>query len=103
MRIVLKILIPLQISKMINEVLFFILRFEISVADNGPGFDPDAPQTDDCRTHIGIQNVRDRLQHACSGALRIESDPATGTVVTIVIPKKQLKQEKKHADIRHRR
>ena len=63
-------------------------RIEISVADNGPGFDPDAPQTDDCRTHIGIQNVRDRLQHACSGALRIESDPATGTVVTIVIPKK---------------
>ena len=78
-------------------------RIEISVADNGPGFDPDAPQTDDCRTHIGIQNVRDRLQHACSGALRIESDPATGTVVTIVIPKKQLKQEKKHADIRRRR
>ena len=78
-------------------------RIEISVADNGPGFDPDAPQTDDCRTHIGIQNVRDRLQHACSGALRIESDPATGTVVTIVIPKKQLKHEKKHADIRRRR
>ncbi len=69
-------------------------RYEISVADNGPGFDPDAPAPDDGRTHIGIRNVRKRLQHVCGGELRIGSDPEAGSVVTIVIPKKRVKQEK---------
>ena len=61
-------------------------RFELSVEDDGPGFQPEVtPQ--DGRSHIGIQNVRSRLKWACGGTLRIESAPGRGTVATIVLPK----------------
>lgn len=63
-------------------------RYEITVADDGPGFDPEAPVlADDGRDHIGIANVRDRLQQISGGSLRIRSEQGKGTVVTIVIPK----------------
>lgn len=59
--------------------------YEVSVRDNGPGFDPDS-LPDDGETHIGIQNVRDRLEKVSSGILRIESSDQ-GTIATIIIPK----------------
>lgn len=65
-------------------------RYEITVSDDGPGFDPDAPiLADDGREHIGIANVRDRLVQVSGGILRIASELGKGTVVTIEIPKKQ--------------
>lgn len=67
-------------------------RYEITVADDGPGFDPAAPLlADDGREHIGIANVRDRLEHVSGGILRIQSEPGNGTLATIDIPKKQVK------------
>lgn len=62
-------------------------RYEITVTDNGPGFDPEAPQKDDGRSHIGVKNVRDRLAKMCGGTLTIRSAPGQGTRVTITIPK----------------
>lgn len=68
-------------------------RYEITVTDDGPGFDPAAPvPTDDGRPHIGIPNVRDRLRRVCGGELRIESEIGKGTTATIILPKK--KEEK---------
>ena len=65
-------------------------RYEITVADDGPGFDPEAPVlADDGREHIGIANVRERLKQISGGALRIRSEKGKGTVVTIELPKKQ--------------
>ena len=65
-------------------------RWEITVADDGPGFDPEAPVlTDDGREHIGISNVRDRLERISGGTLQIRSAPGSGAVVTIAIPKKE--------------
>ena len=69
--------------------------YEISVSDDGPGFDPTV-KPDDGRNHIGLENVRARLGRLCSGDLRIESAPGQGSRVTIVLPK-----ERDHADIRH--
>ena len=64
-------------------------RYEITVEDDGPGFDPKAPMlADDGRDHIGIGNVRDRLRQI-GGDLHIQSEPGKGTLVTIEIPKKQ--------------
>lgn len=65
-------------------------RYEVTVTDDGPGFDPDAPDLpDDGRAHIGIQNVRERLSRVSGGALRIESEKGKGTVAVIIIPKKE--------------
>lgn len=63
-------------------------RYEVSVTDDGPGFDP-AAQLQDGRQHIGLQNVRERLQTMCGGELCIQSSPERGTTVTILLPKER--------------
>ena len=55
------------------------------VADDGIGFDMSAPA--DGKKHIGIRNVRERLQAMCGGSLTIESQPGAGTRAVIRIPK----------------
>lgn len=63
-------------------------RYEITVTDDGPGFDPaNHKPKNDGRAHIGIQNVRERLRSVCGGELRIESKPGEGTRATLVLPK----------------
>lgn len=58
---------------------------EITVTDNGAGFDMDKLDKED-RVHVGLQNVRKRLQIQCGGSLKIESSPGNGTRVTLAIP-----------------
>ena len=55
----------------------------ITVEDDGPGFDPSAI---DEESHVGIRNVRDRLEMMCDGTLEIYSKPEHGTVITVKIP-----------------
>ena len=62
-------------------------RYEITVTDTGPGFNPEKQLKDQGRSHIGLQNVRERLTQMCGGALDIASAPGKGTCVTITIPK----------------
>jgi len=65
-------------------------RYEVTVEDDGPGFDPEAPVlSNDGREHIGIPNVRERLEQMKGGALRIRSVAGKGTLVTLEIPKAQ--------------
>ena len=61
-------------------------RYEITVSDDGPGFDPEQ-EIRDGRSHVGLANVRERLQRVVGGSLRIESAPGAGTKAVIVIPK----------------
>ena len=61
-------------------------RYEVSVQDDGPGFDP-ARMPDDGKPHVGIENVRERLMQVCGGTLVIESAPGAGTTATIRLPK----------------
>ena len=61
-------------------------RFEITVTDDGPGFDPGR-EIQDGRSHIGLANVKERLQRAVGGSLYIDSAPGDGTRAVIVIPK----------------
>lgn len=60
--------------------------YEIQVSDNGVGFDPNE-QPADGRSHIGIANVRSRLNSMCHGTLDIISAPGKGTTAVIRIPK----------------
>ena len=62
-------------------------RYEITVRDNGPGFDPTKPPKQDGRSHVGVQNVRERLARMCGGSMSVESAPGKGTTVTITLPK----------------
>ena len=57
----------------------------ICVSDDGVGFDVSG--LTDTKKHIGIRNVRERLQAMCGGSLTIESQPGTGTRALIRIPK----------------
>ena len=57
----------------------------ICVSDDGVGFDVSG--LTDTKKHIGIRNVRERLQAMCGGSLTIESQPGIGTRALIRIPK----------------
>lgn len=61
-------------------------RYIITVEDDGMGFSPK-PQNADERTHIGIENVRQRLRAMCGGDLEIVSMQGKGTVATFILPK----------------
>lgn len=61
---------------------------EIIVADNGTGFDPERVESLE-GSHIGIRNVRERVQTMCGGSVEIDSRPGEGTTVTIRIPEEQ--------------
>ena len=59
--------------------------FEVVIEDNGPGFD-QTREPEGERSHIGIENVRQRLELICKGELFIESIPQKGTKVTVKVP-----------------
>ncbi len=62
------------------------LSYRVTVRDDGVGFDVTVTRQDG-RSHIGIQNVRDRLEQMRGGSLVIVSTPGKGTVATITVPK----------------
>ena len=84
---------------------------EITVRDDGVGFDPDEKPDDKAgqditaehdknddrsqsnnkgtgRTHIGMENTKKRIEEMCGGTMTIESKPGEGTTVKILLPKK---------------
>ena len=67
-------------------------EYVVSVVDNGPGFDTsvlEAMEDDDSPNHIGILNVRERLQRLSGGTLEIRSTIDYGTEAIIRIPKER--------------
>ena len=63
-------------------------HYEVKVIDNGPGFDPNESKKDGI-SHMGLYNVKERLQRICGGKLEIWSELGKGTIVTMILPKKQ--------------
>lgn len=63
--------------------------YSVIIEDNGIGFDPQNPDytPDDNRSHIGIQNVTNRLRAMVNAEIIIESEIDVGTKITIKIPK----------------
>jgi sensor histidine kinase YesM len=62
-------------------------NYKIHVIDDGPGFMVDQIP-DDGMSHMGINNVNDRLKRVCGGELVIDSVLGRGTDAVITIPKK---------------
>ena len=59
------------------------------MSDDGPGFDPEA-DVDDRRMHVGLQNVRERLERVCDGSVEIHSVIGKGTTARIILPKEDM-------------
>lgn len=64
-------------------------EYRIIVIDNGCGFDTTQPP-DPSREHVGLKNVRTRLELMCGGKLSIQSTPGSGTISTVHIPAKMM-------------
>ena len=75
------------------------LGYQITVSDDGPGFDTRILQSEDFygresagtikvngRSHVGLKAARHRLEHFCGGKLTVQSEESIGTTVTIWIP-----------------
>lgn len=63
-------------------------KIYIQVQDDGNGFDPLAVQ-DDSKSHIGLENTRQRIESMCGGQLIIETSAEKGTTITIILEDKQ--------------
>ncbi len=61
--------------------------FEIIITDDGVGFDTAAPLKQDGRSHVGMENTRQRVKELCGGEIRVESTIGQGTTATIILPK----------------
>ena len=59
--------------------------YMVEVTDDGVGFDMNAGY--DETKHVGIKNIRGRIEAMCGGTLTIESKIGSGTKATIRIPK----------------
>lgn len=61
--------------------------YEVFVIDDGVGgYDPNNKK-EDGRSHVGIENVRERLALMVGGTLEIESEKGKGTTARIFIPR----------------
>ncbi len=63
----------------------------IVIRDNGRGFDVDAALKADS-THIGMRNVRDRVEQMCGGSMTIDSRIGEGTEITIRLPERKTEE-----------
>jgi len=64
---------------------------QVSLADNGAGFAPEAAGADlsmDKAGGFGLFNIKERLEHL-GGNLKIESAPGRGTTITLTVPLEQ--------------
>ncbi len=65
----------------------------ITVQDNGAGFDgKQLAALDD--SHIGLRNVKDRVEQMCGGTMILQSEIGKGTCVTLLIPDEKKEQRK---------
>ena len=60
----------------------------VEIRDNGKGFDVAALKKDG-GTHIGLRNVRERIEKMCHGTMTIDSKVGEGTTVTLRLPAKE--------------
>ena len=60
----------------------------VSIEDDGVGFDTNVLLDD--RKHIGLRNIRERLEATVNGSLTIESAIGKGTKVQLTIPKERV-------------
>ena len=68
-------------------------KHRITVQDNGAGFDPKQQFSPE-RSHIGLQNVQDRIEQMCGGEMILKSEIGNGTSITLLFPDAHQKGQK---------
>ena len=67
--------------------------YEIIIADDGVGFDTNAPKKNDGRSHVGMENTKKRLKDLCGADVVITSTVGEGTTVRVILPKEEQDNE----------
>ncbi|MCQ2084824.1 MAG: ATP-binding protein [archaeon] len=62
------------------------LGHTVLILDDGVGFDTSQPVKEDGRSHIGLANVKQRIEEMTGGTLSVESEVGKGTKIMITIP-----------------
>jgi signal transduction histidine kinase len=78
-------------SRILIAARFMAQQITIEIRDNGRGFEPSSDLFKN--GHFGILGMQERL-NLLSGTLRVESDPAHGTIVRMVVPREQKAMER---------
>ncbi len=78
-----------QASQVTVRVRLNAQEADLSIADNGQGFDPAILAEMKGKSHYGLQGVRERLE-LIRGSLKLESVPGKGTSLFITVPKNPL-------------
>lgn len=60
------------------------LHEKIVIKDDGVGFDTN--KEIDVSKHIGLMNVKQRIETMCNGSLKIDSEIGMRTICEVVIP-----------------
>lgn len=68
----------------------------IVVQDNGVGFDPKEEKSAE-GSHIGLENVRERVEQMCGGTMVAESEIGRGTIITLLIPDTSQNEKKERS------
>ena len=66
---------------------------KITIRDNGVGFDVKDEEAAE-GSHIGIRNVKDRIEQMCGGKMILQSEVGKGSSVTLLIPDRNEKMQK---------
>ena len=79
--------------------------YVVEVEDDGVGFDPEELEqrqawggAEHKYTHIGLANIRFRVEELAGGSLAVASQPGKGTLVTVRFPKTEGMAEKGSED-----
>jgi len=66
---------------------------QITIQDNGAGFDTKE-QASAGGTHVGLRNVKDRIEQMCAGTMVLRSEIGKGTSITLRIPDRNVREKK---------
>ena len=66
---------------------------QITIQDNGVGFDTKE-QASAGGTHVGLRNVKDRIEQMCSGTMVLRSEIGKGTSITLRIPDSNVRDKR---------
>jgi signal transduction histidine kinase len=73
-------------------------RLQMTIRDDGVGFDPHTPPADPSRKSFGLVSMRERVE-SLGGELAIDSQPGKGTRVIVAIPLKTRTETVRHAPL----